>query len=310
MNISFDVLVRIAAALIAAVGVPPPACAQRIAPVRQQADHALFPLSAEQQLADHRRIEVALASLKPQRPGTVDAYVIVAALDSDPVFSREAREAGKVLARRFDAAGRTVVLAEDEGAARAGAVGSPQHLALALARAAELMDRNEDVLILYTTSHGSARTGLNYRDARRGEGVISPLRLARLLDPLAFRNRLLMLQACFSGQFVPVLAGPGTIVATASAADRSSFGCSPGNDWTFFGHALVNHALRRPEPFAVQFSLAAQEIAGWEARSGMAPSNPQLSVGAETSAWLDALEARAPKDASPPVGRAPSEIAR
>ena len=37
--------------------------------------------------------------------GVVDAYVVVAALDADPVFNREAREAGRVLARRFDAAG-------------------------------------------------------------------------------------------------------------------------------------------------------------------------------------------------------------
>ena len=67
----------------------------------------------------------ALAGLKPQRPGVVDAYVVVAALDTDPVFDREAREAGRVLASRFDAAGRTIVLAEDEGSDRADAPATP-----------------------------------------------------------------------------------------------------------------------------------------------------------------------------------------
>ena len=81
---------------------------------------------------------------------------MVAALDADPVFNREAREAGRVLASRFDAAGRTLVLANDEGSNRADARGSPQTLARALARVAELMNRNEDVLVLYTTSHGVA----------------------------------------------------------------------------------------------------------------------------------------------------------
>jgi len=69
---------------------------------------ALGQASAEalQPAADDPRLNAALAALKPQRPGTVDAYVIVAALDTDPVFNREAREAGRVLAERFGAEGR------------------------------------------------------------------------------------------------------------------------------------------------------------------------------------------------------------
>src|SRR6478672_8940991 len=93
-------------------------------------------LSAQQ--ADDQRLQAALASLEPQRAGIVDAYVVVAALDGDGVFGREAREAGRVLARRFDANGRTIVLATDEGASRADAPMSPQALTSALARVAEL----------------------------------------------------------------------------------------------------------------------------------------------------------------------------
>ena len=63
---------------------------------------------------DDQRLQGAVARLQSERPGTVDAYVVVAALDADPVFNREAREAGRVLARRFDAEGRTLVLAHEE----------------------------------------------------------------------------------------------------------------------------------------------------------------------------------------------------
>jgi hypothetical protein len=59
-----------------------------------------------QQFEDERRLTEALGALRPQRPGIVDAYVVVAALDADPVFGREARETGRVLANRFDAEGR------------------------------------------------------------------------------------------------------------------------------------------------------------------------------------------------------------
>jgi hypothetical protein len=278
------------------------------APAQRVPDWAALPSTASDQLSDHRRITAALAALKPQRRGVVDAYVLVVALDADPVFGREAREAGRVLARRFDAAGRTLVLAGDEGADKAAAAGSPHHLALGLARAAELMDRDEDVLVLYSTGHGTANRGLNYKDMSRGVGLITPLRFAQLLDPLGFRNRLIVLQACYSGQFIPVLEAPRTVVATAAAEDRSSFGCTPGNDWTFFGHALVNRAMRKPASFAEQFNQAAELIAGWEAKSAMVPSNPQIRVGSEAGQWLSALDARSSKAVTAPVGRPPSEI--
>ena len=178
----------------------------------QQPEYMALPLPPAEQLAEHRRLDAALDRLLPQRPGTVDAYVVVVALDGDPVFNREAREAGRVLASRFDAAGRTVVLANDEGGSKGDAPGSPQSLEIALARVAELMDRNEDVLVLYSTSHGEPNSGLIYKDLLRGAGVISPARLADDLKTLGIRNRLLILQACFSGQFVPVLKDPNSIV--------------------------------------------------------------------------------------------------
>jgi hypothetical protein len=70
-------------------------------------------------LAEYRRVDRALGALQPQRKGVIDAYVVAVALDSDPVFGREAREAGRVLSRRYGAAGRTIVLAGRTAAPRA-----------------------------------------------------------------------------------------------------------------------------------------------------------------------------------------------
>lgn len=262
-----------------------------------------------QQLADHRRINAALRSLKPQRKGVVDAYVIVVALDADPVFNREAREAGRVLSRRFGADGRTIVLAADDGPSKASAPGSINHLAIALAATAEAMDRNEDVLVLYSTSHGHPTGGLVYKDVARGIGALPPPKLAQLIDAPGFRNRLLIIQACYSGQFVEPLAAERTIVATASTADRPSFGCSAGNDWTLYGHALINLAMREPQPLEAQFRRAAEIVAEEEQKAGLPPSNPQLSIGGATSGWLKSLEARAPKIATRPVGEPPADVA-
>jgi len=269
-----------------------------------------LPGPPQAQSEDERRLHEAAGSLKVQRAGVVDAYVVVAALDSDPVFGREAREAGRVLASRFDADGRTLVLANDEGSDRADAPATPESLASALGSVAAVMNRDEDVLVLYTTSHGSPHAGLNYRDSARAAAVIAPSQLAAMLDRPGFKNRLIILQACFSGQFIGALSGPRTVVATASSSMKSSFGCSAGNDWTFFGYALINQAMRQPDTFVRQFRRAFVTILGWEQRSGFESSSPQISVGSDTGGWLAALDAREPKIPSAPVGRPPSELAQ
>ncbi|WP_448663228.1 C13 family peptidase [Sphingomonas sp. CJ20] len=254
-------------------------------------------------LEDHRRRARAFAALLPQRKGVVDAYVVSIALDSDPVFGREAREAGKVLARRYDAVGRTLVLGSPTGPGATDALpnGSLESLALALARVAEVMDRTEDVLVLYVTSHG-AKIGIAYHDGDQGYGMLPPVRLAAMLDGLGIRNRVLFLSACYSGIFIQPLSNDTSAILTAASSDRTSFGCRAENDWTFFGDAMVNHALRKPQPLDAAIVEARDLISGWELSGKLTPSDPQVAIGAGMAPILAALEARMPATATPPVG--------
>ncbi|MEE4154952.1 MAG: C13 family peptidase [Erythrobacter sp.] len=253
-------------------------------------------------LEQRRRLDAALGALAPQRSGTVDAYVIAIALDSDPVFAREAREAGAVLERRFDARGRTLVLAGPDGARDDRPQGSIEALLTALARLAELMDPAEDVLVLYTTSHG-LDLGLAYHYGDTGYGVLSPQRLKAALEELGIERRIIMLSACFSGVFVPALASPDTAIMTAAAANRTSFGCAAENDWTFYGDALVNTALREPQGLEAAAAQATRLVAQWEADQRLLASLPQTRIGAAVNQWLPALEARMPQTATARVGR-------
>ncbi|MEN3747136.1 C13 family peptidase [Sphingomonas sp. HF-S3] len=254
-------------------------------------------------LAEHRRLDRALAAIQPQRKGVVDVYVVAVALDSDPVFGRETREAGKVLERRYGAKGRSIVLAGSTGKAPSELpVGSLSSLTLALARIAEVMDPAEDVLVLYSTSHG-AKIGLAYHDGDEGFGLLTPRRFAGLLDDLGIRRRVLVLSACYSGIFVPALASPDTALFTAASDSRPSFGCMAENDWTFFGDAMINHALRKPQPLGSAATEAHALIGRWESGANLQPSDPQISIGANVASWLNPIEAKMPKQATEPVGR-------
>lgn len=258
--------------------------------------------SARRMLAERRRLDAALAAIQPQRKGTVDAYVVSVALDSDAVFAREAREAGRVFTARYGAQGRSVTLAGPDGRSADLPKGSIEALTLTLARLAELIDPAEDVVVLYLTSHG-APEGLAYHDGDTGFGLLSPYRLGSVLAELGISRRLLVVNACYSGVFVPFLDTPDTAIVTAASAGTTSFGCQADNDWTFFGDALVNQALRKPAPLGTAIAEAQRTVAAWEAAQKLDPSLPQVAIGASAAGWLEPLDARVPKAAGAPVGR-------
>lgn len=259
-------------------------------------------LPARTMLEQRRKLDRALDALRPGQRGNVDAFVVTIALDSDPVFAREAREAGRVLERRYDASGRSLVLAGPDGKSDELPHGSIDALIVSLARIAELMDGEEDVLVMYTTSHG-LDLGLAYHYGDNGYGVLSPARFKSVLEELGIKRRILFLSACFSGVFVDPLASPDTAIFTAAAANRSSFGCEAENDWTFYGDALINNALRAPVPLAEAADTAVNLVAKWEVERRLIASLPQTRIGKGVDAWLPALEARMPTTATKPVGR-------
>jgi len=253
-------------------------------------------------LRERKRLDQALDNLAPQRPGTIDAYVVSIALDSDPVFAREAREAGAVLGRRYNAQDRTIVLAGPDGRSAGLPKGSITSRMVTLAHIAEKMARTEDVLVLYSTSHG-VQQGLAYHYGDTGFGILSPQRFRASLQDLAIRRRVLILSACYSGIFVPYLASADTAILTASRADRTSFGCRAENDWTYYGDAMINDALRKPHGLADASAEARGNIAKWEKRGGLLSSLPQTVIGTNAEHWLAQLEARIPRATTKRVGR-------
>lgn len=260
--------------------------------------------TAAWRLAQHDKLDAAIAKLKPQRSGVVDVYIVSIGLDSDPVFSREADEAAKVLSNRYRASGRAIFLAAGADDKSTGVPqGSPPNLAVALTAVADKMNLKEDVLILYATTHGDPVAGLAYRDGDNGVGMIAPDKLASLLDGLGFKRRMILLSACYSGIFIPGLANANSVIMTAASSKRTSFGCAPGNDWTFFGDALVNNALRKPQSFDQAADEAVALVSKWENDLDLVPSLPQIFVGDKARIWLTPLEARMPKKGTPKVGR-------
>jgi hypothetical protein len=87
-------------------------------------------------------------------------------------------------------------------------------------------------LVLYLTSHGRDDGAISIRERDRRDGLLRPNTLRTALDDSGIRRRLVIVSACYSGSFVPALGTDDTIVVTAAAFARTSFGCEAQRDWT------------------------------------------------------------------------------
>jgi len=235
-------------------------------------------------------LSAALEKLAPQRPGIRDVYVLAAGLWSDPVFANEATKAADILRKRYKADGRTVVLANSENDAPLQVpAATPYAIDAALGAIASRMDPNEDVLLVFLTSHGD-KSGIAVYENRRMRANLSPPALRAALDDTGAKNRIVIISACHGGVFIPALQSPTTIVATAASSEKTSFGCQPENEWTYFGDALFNQSMSRGRGLMQAFAEAKAYVSMWETRDRLVPSEPQISVGAETAAFLGPIE--------------------
>jgi len=234
----------------------------------------------------------ALAGLQPQRPGQLDVYMITASLWGDPVFEREATQAEAILREHLGADGRSILLSAGGGQGeRAYPAATPDDIAAAIGRVGSLIDPNEDLVVLFITSHGVPDGSIALREHNRLGASMRPTHFRDLLAQAGIRNRVVIVSACFSGAFIAPLMDDNTIVLTAAAPDRSSFGCQPQRDWTFFGDAYFNQALRNNGSMVSAFDDAKVLIERWEREQNLTPpSNPQRFVGSRAADMLRRAE--------------------
>lgn len=238
-------------------------------------------------------LDDALAAIAPGRAGVPELFVLsVGGHGNQDVFLREVRAVDTLFRERFDAEGRSLVLVNNPATVHTLPMASVTALARSLKVFGQRMNADEDVLVVFLTSHGSEehRFDLSLWPFRFDE--LTPEVLRRELDAAGIRYRALIVSACFSGGFVPSLAGPDTLVMTASRADRNSHGCSHSADWTFFGRALFNEALRETYAFDTAFEQARAAVAVREAAEGYEASEPQIALGEAVAPVLTAIVRR------------------
>lgn len=244
-----------------------------------------------------------IAAITPERPGVADVYGLVfAPYAAEDVFLRESTMVSRVLAERFDASGRVIHLLNHGSSAKTHPWATTLNLQRAIEALARRMDRNNDVLVVYLTSHGARDAKLAASHWPLEVQPLSPTELREALDKAGIRHRVIAVSACYSGGWVDALASDTTLVMTAADATHTSYGCGSLSELTFFGRAMFDEQLRKTHSFEQAFARAVPLIQQREIDAGKEDgfSNPQISVGANIGPVLRALEQRLA--ALPPAG--------
>jgi hypothetical protein len=243
--------------------------------------------------AQRDALERELSKLEPERPGVTDLYLVAAGFYAgEDVFMKEVRMIDAVFQERFDAAGRTVRLINNPKTLHEYPIASLTSLREALAHVGSTMNTNEDVLVLYVSSHGSDKHELvvDFRPLRFSP--VTPDTLHAALEEAGIRWKVVIVSACYSGGFMEKLKDERSLVMTASSAERQSFGCGAGSDATYLAQALFGEALKKTRSFEAAFTQARGLIQQWEREKNFEPSEPQIHVGSEIRKKLSEVEQR------------------
>ena len=233
--------------------------------------------------------------LAAERPGVTDVYALVfSPYAREDVFLRESTMVAKVLEDRFDAQGRVIQLVNHPATATSYSWATPANLERAIEVIGARMDRDNDLLVVYLTSHGASDFKLAAANDPLSVEPISPGELRQALDKAGIRNRVITVSACFAGGWLGPLGGDSALVMTAADAEHTSYGCGKLSELTFFGRAVFDEELRKTHSFEQAFGAAVPVIRQREIEAGKPDgfSNPQISVGEKIRPVLKALEQR------------------
>ncbi len=232
----------------------------------------------------------ALQSLYPGQLGKKDVFFIgVGAWAFQDVFLKETMYAKDLFDHRFESQHRSVTLINHLSTYETIPLATSHNLNRTLQYMGTIMNPDEDLLILYMTSHGSKDHKLSVNFWPLELNDISPDMLRRYLDEAGIKWRVIVVSACYSGGFIEPLKTPYTAIASAAAPDRQSFGCGNKSEFTYFGEALLKDQLQEKFSFPLAFSGAIKAIEERELHENLEASLPQHFIGDEMIPYLNKL---------------------
>ena len=264
---------------------------------RNVADQPIFkqipvePVLEEAALYEQPRLlQEALARIDPSIPGKSDWYFMgVAGFSDQNVFRSEINKVRELFDVRFGTSGHSLALINNNYTWLDEPIATKTSILRGLKRIGQQMNADEDVLFMTLSSHGD-QDFIHLSNPPLAMDNLDATWLRESLDASGIRWRVIVVSACYSGSFIDELASPTTVVITASATDKMSFGCTNSAEMTYFGQAFFAESLRENTSFSAAFKDAAYRVKERELYMGFEPSEPQMVIGSLMETALPAFE--------------------
>ena len=135
----------------------------------------------------------------------------------------------------------------------------------------------QDACLFYVSSHGKQGDGVYMK--RVHDGQLTPAQLNTALNwTCGTAPTVVMVSACYSGQFIQPLHADNRIIMTAASAQRPSFGCSEAQEYTFWDGCVIDN-FERSSTWENLYTNVKQCIAQKEQQLGYPASQPQAYFG-------------------------------
>lgn len=115
---------------------------------------------------------------------------------------REIGHVQRVMSEQLGASGRSVALINNLKLINTTPLASSTNLRIALNHLGSKMNRDEDVIFLYLTSHGSMDHELSVQMWPLDLNAVRPEDIKTYLDNAGIRWRIILISACYSGGFI------------------------------------------------------------------------------------------------------------
>lgn len=237
------------------------------------------------------RLTAAIEQMPPRVETEANAFFVgFAGYGDQRVFAEEIKLASKRLGERYPVGGRSLLLINDRRDNEKYPIATAPALRFALNALGKRMNVEEDVLFLSLSSHGSEDATISVSSELGYWRDLGANDLADMLRESGIRWKVIVISACHAGSFIEALQDENTIVLTAAAAERASFGCSDDNDLTYFGEAFYRDALPAAASLREAFDAARAALKDREMAEARTPSDPQSHFGAALEKKLAAME--------------------
>jgi hypothetical protein len=240
-------------------------------------------------------LQKQLARISTRKPGKINLYAIGVAGDgSEAVFRNEVEYLGRLLPLRLNA--QYLPLINSEKGNPDVAIASSANLKFVIQAFSKKMNPEQDILLLYLTSHGSKSHEFVLELGNLPMTQMTPELLNRVLNESGIKHQVIIISACYSGGYIEPLKNDNRLIIAAARKDRTSFGCGADSQITWFGNAFWAMAMNETLDFESGFATANKTISGWEKTDGQTASEPQISAGKGIHEQLGKWYAQFPKD--------------